>query len=76
MARANELEECCEFMARLLLAYVFETEKTEFSCVCPGRGGVHVIISDKWRWRESVNVLQWEKHCFGESKGNDDTWLL
>lgn len=79
MARENELQECCEFMSKLLLAYVFETTKTEFAYASEGRGGVCVLVDKRWRWREvdgGVKMCHWEEHCFGESKGSNDTWLL
>ncbi len=82
MARENELGECCEFMSKLLLAFVFEQKRPVYWMSAEGRGDVSVLVSQEWLKTEDcrmVSVLEngnWESHCFGESKGSDDTWFL
>lgn len=82
MARENELQECCEFMSKLLLAYVFEQKRPTYFMSANGRGDVSVLVSQEWLKTEDcrmVSVLEngnWEKHCFGEPKGGGDAWLL
>ncbi len=78
MARTNELDECCEFLSKMLLAYVFETTKTSYYHKSDGRGEIGVKIDKRWRWTEPVNgvkVCNWEEVCFPE-KGEDDIWML
>lgn len=79
MSRTSDLEECCRFLSVLLLAFTFETTKEGYHHLVGGRGEVAVKIDKRWRWHESasgVRVCNWENHCFGEKKGEKDTWML